>query len=39
MSYLIAAYAVVLVTLAGYALRLRARRRSLLEELTSPPRD
>jgi CcmD family protein len=39
MSYLIAAYAVVLLTLAGYAIRLRARRRSLQEELASPPRD
>ena len=34
MSYLLAAYAVVLLTLAGYALRLRARRRRLRDELS-----
>ncbi len=37
MTYLLAAYAVVLLTLAGYALRLRAQRRRLSEELRRPP--
>ncbi len=37
MSYLLAAYAVVLLTLAGYALRLRAQRRRLRDELSRAP--
>ncbi len=37
MSYLLAAYAVVQLTLAGYALRLRAQRRRLNDELSRPP--
>ncbi len=37
MSYLLAAYAVVLLTLAGYALRLRAQRRRLSDELSAAP--
>ncbi len=37
MSYLLAAYAVVLLTLAGYALRLRAQRRRLSDELSEAP--
>ncbi len=37
MSYLLAAYAVVLLSLAGYALRLRAQRRRQSEELSRAP--
>ncbi len=37
MSYLLAAYAVVLLTLAGYALRLLAQRRRLSDELSRAP--
>ena len=37
MSYLLAAYAVVLLSLAGYALRLRAQRRHLSEQLSRAP--
>ncbi len=37
MSYLLAAYAVVLLTLAGYALRLRAQRRRLSDQLGRAP--
>ena len=38
MSYVLAAYTVVLVTLAVYALRLEQRRRRLRERLGGPNR-
>jgi CcmD family protein len=36
MAYLLAAYAVVAVTLVAYALRLSTRRRALLGRLAAP---
>ncbi|MFQ5514124.1 MAG: CcmD family protein [Myxococcota bacterium] len=36
MSYLIAAYAIVLLTLGSYALHLRRRAQRLRSELSSP---
>ena len=39
MGYLLAAYAVVLGTLSGYAVRLARRRRALLAELTHAGHD
>ncbi len=39
MSYLLAAYAVVGLTLAGYAARLEARRRRLEAQLGHEPND